>query len=113
MSEGGRVFDKANSIVAISQKDWAYEQAHERIGRLAAALPDSDDYRTSILRRACADLLTGSTEGARFTLKNHVVEEIRRHDDAELPRYLFYRYRYDMFPVLQQLDEFPPCLQVE
>lgn len=108
-----KVFDKANSFVAIRQRDRSYEQAHERIVRLHAQLPDSDDYQTTILRRACSDLLSAQTHGPLFTLRDHVVEELRRHRDDELPRYLFYRYRYDMFPVLQQLDQFPPCLQVE
>lgn len=114
MSEAAKVFDKANSIIALRQKDKAYEQAHERVRTLSAALGDATDYRTSILRRACSDLLTDSSPGAaHFALKPHVVEEIRRHTDEELPRYLFYRYRYDMFPVLHELDDFPPCLQIE
>ncbi len=33
--------------------------------------------------------------------------------DDELGRYLFYRYRYDVFPVTHEVDRFPPCLQVE
>jgi radical SAM protein with 4Fe4S-binding SPASM domain len=41
------------------------------------------------------------------------VEEIKRLGDADLPRYLFYRYRYDIFPVTKELDDFPPCLQIE
>ena len=31
----------------------------------------------------------------------------------ELPRFLFYRYRYEVFPQQLKLDEFPPCLQIE
>jgi wyosine [tRNA(Phe)-imidazoG37] synthetase (radical SAM superfamily) len=33
--------------------------------------------------------------------------------DAMLPRYLFYRYRYDVFPVEYRVDAFPPCVQIE
>lgn len=114
MPEAAKVFDKANSIIALHQHDKAYEHAHERIRRLSATLGDASDYHTSILRRACNDLLTQpASDTPHFALKPHVVEEIRRHDDQELPRYLFYRYRYDMFPVLHELDDFPPCLQIE
>lgn len=113
MPEAAKVFDKANSLVAIRQRDRAYEQAHERIARLNAQLPGADDYRTTILRRACSDLLAEPTDSPHFALRDHVIEELRRHRDDELPRYMFYRYRYDMFPVLQQLDDFPPCLQIE
>ena len=31
----------------------------------------------------------------------------------EFGRYLFYRYRYDVFPTIHEVDTFPPCLQVE
>lgn len=112
MPEIARTFDKANSIIALRQKA-AFEDAYDRIRHLAEAVPDGGGYRNQILRQACADLLAESAGGIRFSLKDHVLEEVRRHDDAELPRYLFYRYRYDMFPALKQLDDFPPCLQIE
>jgi radical SAM protein with 4Fe4S-binding SPASM domain len=42
-----------------------------------------------------------------------VVEDIKQLSDTQLSRYLFYRYRYDVFPQTKQLDDFPPCLQIE
>jgi radical SAM protein with 4Fe4S-binding SPASM domain len=41
------------------------------------------------------------------------VEEIRKISDRDLPRYLTYRYRYDIFPKKKIVDDFPPCLQIE
>ena len=33
--------------------------------------------------------------------------------DEELPRYLFHRYRYEIFPTANRLDNYPPYLQIE
>ena len=49
----------------------------------------------------------------RFKLSKHVVEEIKSIDENKIPLYLFHRYRYEMFPELKILDEFPPYLQIE
>lgn len=69
----------------------------------------------AIVHRACEELLDRVTDGAgpRMRLHPNVVEEIHRLSDEELPRYLFYRYRYEIFPQRRILDDFPPCLQVE
>jgi len=64
---------------------------------------------------ACADLQTsGSRERPScFRLEDHILDEISRLSDEDLPRYLFYRYRYEMFPRKHMVDDFPPCLQLE
>lgn len=115
MPEAAKVFDKANSIIAIRQKGDAYQEAYARIRRVATALPDAGDPRTKLLRVACNDLLMEQPADGRphFALRPHVVEEIHRLEDSQLERYLHYRYRYDMFPLLHQLDDYPPCLQIE
>ena len=112
-----KLYNKANSILELRQQDRNYDDIHARIRALCARLDNefSDDYHTQIIRYACIDLLgeaqTDTTP--QFVLRDHVVEEIRRLADDDLPRYLFYRYRYDMFPQQQSLDTFPPCLQIE
>ncbi len=84
-----------------------------RDGLERAGLADST---RSVVRRACAELLGEAGdggEGPRFTLQSYVVEETARLTDDELPRYLFYRYRYEIYPQRKILDDFPPCLQIE
>ncbi len=74
------------------------------------------DYQRAQVRAACDELLGFSPihdDGAPFTLQSYVAEEINRLTDDALPRYLFYRYRYETFPQRKILDDFPPCLQVE
>ena len=74
------------------------------------------DYQRARVREACEELLglaPAHGDGPPFTLQTYVIEEISRLSDAALPRYLFYRYRYETFPQRKILDDFPPCLQVE
>ena len=117
MPDGLRLYNKADSFIEIRQKDSGEQRAYDRIRRLSETLrlKPAADYRQRIIEQACADVLAGFSSGAApaFSLKEHVIEEIRRLADADLPRYLFYRYRYDVFPQTKQTDEFPPCLQIE
>lgn len=110
-------YNKAESILGLRQRKYSEDQALARVARLPARLDSLSlpPYRREILSRACADLMGESaTQGAFFfRLRDHVVEEIGRLSDAELPRYLFYRYRYDVLPAEKRLDDFPPCLQIE
>jgi organic radical activating enzyme len=80
-----------------------------RVGALAV-----DDDHKNIIERACRGLLgEAAPEEPSFEVQPHVVEELLRITDDELPRYLFYRYRYDVFPHTRELDAFPPCVQIE
>ena len=46
-------------------------------------------------------------------LRDYVIQEIMRISNEDLRRYLFYRYRYEIFPQIRFADNFPPCLQIE
>jgi|TARA_B100001964_G_scaffold205496_1_gene235955 hypothetical protein len=116
VSASPTVYEKANSFLEIRQDTRDNDKVYERVRRLRAALGEnpSSGYQAVIIRRACDDVIDGSSSFEPcFQLQEHVVEEINRLSDEYLPRYLFYRYRYDIFPQAQELDEFPPCLQIE
>ncbi len=111
-------YDKANSILEIrSRAESSQEDLLTRVRALRDGLPTgaAGDRSDAAVRRACDDLLGEPiTDGRpRFALKSHVPAEIRRLSDAQLPRYLHYRYRYDIYPITHDLDGFPPCLQIE
>lgn len=112
-----KLYDKANSILEIRQQDHAHQDVLQRIDKVRKNLDEqpSSDYRSQIIGQACDDLMhPPSTEPKpAFYLRPHVIEEIRRLSDEELPRYLFYRYRYDVFPQEKRVDKFAPCLQIE
>lgn len=114
--ETTKVFDKANSIAEILVRDHEYQDIRARIRTLQEKLNQDGaaDYRSQILQKACRDLLDEAPDAqAHFALRSHVVEELEQLPDESLPRYLFYRYRYDVFPAQKIVDEFPPCLQIE
>ena len=117
MANQMEIYNKSESILEIRQDASNQDVVHDRIRRLHSRLGDpggSEDYRTRIIRKACDEMLGDSKPtNSSFTLQQHVVEEISRLSDEELPRYLFYRYRYDVFPKINRADEFPPCLQIE
>lgn len=109
-------YTKDNSFVGLSGVDQDTSSILDRVRALTARLDTLglDRYRLDILNRACANLL--ADEGDRvdgFWLRPHIVEELRRISDDELPRYLFYRFRYDVFPAKKELDALPPCVQIE
>lgn len=81
--------------------------------RLAAA---GSGGREAIVLQACEEALDlrPAPDGCEpFRLHDNSVEEISRLSDAELPRYLYYRFRYEVNPERKVLDEYPPCIQVE
>jgi radical SAM protein with 4Fe4S-binding SPASM domain len=91
--------------------------ARPRLKALRERLPKLDlpEYRKSIVAAACDEALglVKPDPFAPFTIHSNVQEEISRLADEELPRYLFYRFRYEMFPQRRRLDDYPPCLQIE
>lgn len=110
-------YKKENSFVTLRVHDPHRETLHRRLEALMRNLADYhlSDYQSEIVTRACVDLLGGQPgpDPDRFTLEDFIPEEVFHVSDADLPRYLFYRYRYEMFPRQKKVDKFPPCLQVE
>jgi hypothetical protein len=111
-----RVFNKADSLLALSGVGSSDAALVRRIRSLHERLPSLGlgAYRGGILARACRGLLDEASAGEpEYRLRPHIVAELAHVADAELPRYLFYRYRYDVFPTTRELDDFPPCVQIE
>ncbi len=110
-------YDKGNSLKGIRGLGADRGGILEHVRGLRETLRTSTgSYFNAILARACDDLLEdGSAEAApeKFFLRPHVVEEMGGLAKESWPRYLFHRYRYDVFPVKKELDDFPPCLQIE
>jgi uncharacterized Fe-S cluster-containing radical SAM superfamily protein len=111
-----RLYNKADSIVELSGTRGDASVQAARVAALAARLDTLtlDSYRRTILERACR-AIAGAVQAGEpaFGLKKQVVEELERVSDVDLPRYLHYRYRYEVFPVSREIDDFPPCVQIE
>jgi organic radical activating enzyme len=110
-----RLYNKADSLLTVTGTGAADPALLARIQGLAERLDSvADPHRRAILDRACRAVLGAKAEGEPdFALRPHIVAELARITDAELPRYLFYRYRYDVFPITHELDAYPPCVQIE
>jgi len=115
MTQRPELYAKSSSIIALRQKGTAPRDMAERVRRVQSELElQPESYRNSIVLQACRDLIGESANGrGQFALKDFVRTEFDRTPDDRLARYLFYRYRYDMFPLENRIDDYPPCLQVE
>ncbi len=69
---------------------------------------------SEVLEAAQKDLQAGDESGeALFRITQFIAEEMETYSDEELLRYFYHRYRYDAYPQLKSLDEYPPYLQIE
>jgi len=117
MNKNLPIYRKHNSFIGIRSKGCDVQQVLQRIQILREGIgrhnlsPD----RERIVLEACEAIVRGDLSGSAqpFDLTVNVVAEMARLSDDELSRYLYYRYRYDVFPKNYQLDDFPPCLQIE
>ncbi len=111
------IYTKDNSFLGLSGIDQETTVILNRVKNLSSQLDGMklDSHRKTILRQACTNLLSGESyaEGDGFWLRPHIIEELRRVSDEELSQYIFYRFRYDVFPAKKKLDAFPPCVQIE
>lgn len=46
-------------------------------------------------------------------LQNHECLEINSFVDKELARYLVYRYKFNVYPKIKKVGDYPPCIQLE
>ena len=112
-----KAYSKQNSFLEIRYQGHTGD-IFQRIQKVLDNLPALDlaKYQKKTIKSACNELLKKSApEGdfLPFALHPYNIAEIDQLAENELPRYLFYRYRYETFPQRHQLDDYPPCLQIE
>ena len=73
-----------------------------------------NDYQKKIINNVKSDL-NGKTKDRKkiFKLTPNIIDEIKLIENQDIPKYLFHRYRYDVFPETYQVDDYPPYLQIE
>lgn len=72
-----------------------------------------DDERGNILRSALEQLNISNLEEPEFKITIPIADELSKIDDEDLPRYIYHRYRYDIYPKKKILDQYSPYLQIE
>ena len=107
------VYDKANSILDMRGIE------HKKSLILTKLRRYFDDYKNlpsnDLFRKALFDLFGDSSveDLNKFSLKDHVIEEMMRLPESQYPRYLRYRYAYEINPIIHKVTKFPPLVQIE
>ncbi len=117
MENATDVYRKQNSFHATNCSG-SLEETRPRLEKVLREDPQAyfSDGQNNLLKTACKEALglTAPEKGfTPFQLHPFNLDEIDRLPDAELPRYLLYRYRYDVYPARRILDDYPPCVQIE
>ena len=68
----------------------------------------------NIIKKIKEDLFENKKKATpKLNLTTNVIKEIETTDSADLPRYLVHRYRYEIYPQVNKIDNYPPYLQIE
>jgi wyosine [tRNA(Phe)-imidazoG37] synthetase (radical SAM superfamily) len=71
-------------------------------------------YKNKVLDKVFYDLFTVEKKtNETFKLTPNVIAEIQTLENEQIPKYLFHRYRYEIYPKLNKVDDYPPYLQIE
>tara|TARA_B100001093_G_scaffold71799_1_gene62366 strand:- start:5738 stop:6922 length:1185 start_codon:yes stop_codon:yes gene_type:complete len=71
-------------------------------------------YKDQVLEKVFEDLfLIQNKTNETFKLTPNVIAEIKTLENEQIPNYLFHRYRYEIYPKLNKVDDYPPYLQIE
>lgn len=105
-------------------KHHSFDGFHSRI----AADPDAQRQRALLLLetdetvshlpayvgvRSRARQALAEPDSSEFRITPFIADEMSVIEDIHLPRYVYHRYRYDVYPKSRELDAFPPYLQIE
>ena len=117
MSKSEPVYKKQNSFVEIHHSK-SVRDVLPRLKQLSKNLKTLKitSYQKDILELALREIFDTTQVQNNlplFCLHSFNIAEIEKLTDDELPRFLFYRYRYVTFPQRLKIDSFPPCLQIE
>ena len=117
MKPSKKTYKKQNSFVEI-RHNRSLQDVVPRLKKLRETLSETSLslVKKNLLQSALDEILGNTKMRASdlpFTLHAFNIAEIEKLTEEELPRYLLYRYRYETFPERYQLDDFPPCIQIE
>ena len=71
------------------------------------------DHKRKIISKALNDICSDQDGEDMFKLKDNTIAELKSINEEDYLEYLFHRYRYEIFPQKKEVDDYPPCLQIE
>ena len=113
------IYNKHNSFFSFSSinKEFNKDKITKKINTLYKNKIGFDKINTNdqlILDKTVQDLnLNSERKKSNFTLSKNVIDEILSLNENEILRYLVFRYKYEIFPLIKKLDKYPPYLQIE
>ena len=113
-----KIYSKQNSFLKFHSLN--YENKKNILKSIKVVLNDKKNlknlskYQIKIINIVKKDLFKNGSKGKpRFDLSPNVIKEIELINKSDIPKYLFHRYRYEIFPQTNGLDDYPPYLQIE
>ena len=114
-----KIYSKQHSFLKFRSLN-VKDQTKDVLNSLKKILNDSENlsllnsYQRNIIDFVKKDLFSKGTKGRpKFKLSPNVIKELELINEKEIPKYLFHRYRYEIYPEIHALDEYPPYLQIE
>lgn len=75
--------------------------------------PELATRNKNVLQATLDDLQLTDCQHVKFKITQFIADEISKLADEKVAYYLYHRYRYDVFPTLKELDDYPPYIQIE
>ena len=66
-----------------------------------------------VLERIILDLKSSINVETNFSLKPNSIAEINTFENIDVLKYLISRYKYEIYPLVKKLDDYPPLVQIE
>ena len=112
---GQKVYKKSDSFIQLEEQSDDKFDLSELINYIKERSNNVSIYKKNILLRVVRDLeeKTNCIDDHVFKILPHVREEINRLKTGDILDYLYYRYRYDVFPYTREVDAYPPVVQIE
>jgi|TARA_B100000959_G_C14918471_1_gene598433 wyosine [tRNA(Phe)-imidazoG37] synthetase (radical SAM superfamily) len=85
----------------------------EKLKKLKLSFNTNSEEKKKIVLKAIDELSSENSDQNNFELKNNTLAELKSLNETDYLEYIYHRYRYEMFPILKKIDNYPPCLQIE
>ena len=85
----------------------------EKLKKLKLVFNTNSEDKKKIVIKAIHELSSENPDQNDFQLKNNTIAELKSLNESDYLEYIYHRYRYEIFPILKKIDNYPPCLQIE
>ena len=110
------VYKKSNSFSEFrSNEEQEIIEIKKKITNALLNFQKIYENKINIKKKIIIDKIISEFENQKnFELFSNVIEEIKKLKfDEDLVKYIINRYKYDVFPSIKELDEYPPNVQIE